>query len=153
MGVLSKYSKKLQVCFITLMLLFVALKISFAQPEQGLQFIENKGQWESDIKYKNEFRGGTCYLKKNSFRVLLFQDSIWENLHSHSHKKTEQKNLLKFHTFDLQFLNTNENSKTVAQSKLGHYYNYFIGNDKSKWAGNVGTYKEVDYKDLYTKID
>jgi hypothetical protein len=33
------------------------------------------------------------------------------------------------------------------------YYNYFIGNDKSKHATNCGLYKEVVVKDLYKGID
>jgi hypothetical protein len=43
----------------------------------------------------------------------------------------------------------NEHPGTEGRGKQMGYYNYFIGNDKSKHATNVGLYKEVVLKDLY----
>ena len=56
--------------FIKILLLTFALVLVnslFAQ----LEFIENKGQWNSKIKFRSDFPTGSFYLEKNSFTVDL----------------------------------------------------------------------------------
>jgi len=47
----------------------------------------------------------------------------------------------------------NESPVREGKEKLEGYYNYFIGNDPSKYASFVGLYKEAIVKDVYKGID
>ncbi len=53
----------------------------------------------------------------------------------------------------LNFVGSNEITEIVKELPTESYYNYFIGNDKSKWATNVRGYGEAILKELYTGID
>ena len=44
-------------------------------------------------------------------------------------------------------------AEVLGDKKAKHYYNYFLGNDQSKWASNVGIYEAVTYDDIYAGID
>ena len=47
-----------------------------------------------------------------------------------------------------------DNTAEVSEKHLTpDYCNFFIGNDQSKWAGNVKNYQEINYQNLYTGID
>lgn len=53
----------------------------------------------------------------------------------------------------LIFAGANSNPEMAAVHATGLKVNYLIGNDRSKWRGNVPTSKAVLYKNLYNKID
>jgi gliding motility-associated-like protein len=53
----------------------------------------------------------------------------------------------------LNFKGANEVKNILKSEKAPHYYNFFIGNDESKWASNVGAYGEFVLKELYDGID
>ncbi len=49
--------------------------------------------------------------------------------------------------------NSGKSIKFEGIEKLEGYYNYFIGNDETKWASNVPLFNEVIIKDVYEGID
>jgi len=57
-------------CLIILLLTISAFK-TFAQGgPSAFEFVENKGQWESKIKFKGELPAGEFYLHPNGFTVV-----------------------------------------------------------------------------------
>ncbi|RYZ51173.1 MAG: PKD domain-containing protein, partial [Sphingobacteriales bacterium] len=42
---------------------------------------------------------------------------------------------------------------TVGAKKQSFYHNYYLGNDPKRWKGNVPVFGNVDYKEIYPKID
>ena len=53
----------------------------------------------------------------------------------------------------LNFIGANEVTNIEKQDPTPKYYNYFLGNDKSKWASEVRGYSEATMYDLYDGID
>ncbi len=148
---------------------------AFAQ--NYLEFIENKGQWDSNIKFKGEMSAGSFVLQSTGYRVVLYDPNdlnrIRESIHPHHDNTGLQKQvtssdisseniqqgtagssvLLHGHAYEMRFLNANKNPLILPDKPLATYSNYFIGNDSTKWAGNCKTFTAVTYKNVYPDID
>ena len=53
----------------------------------------------------------------------------------------------------MQLVNAESNIREVGNNQEEGYYNYFIGNDQSKWASNVPLYGNVELQGVYRNID
>src|SRR6185436_7645771 len=62
----------------------------FAEHEHSspLSFTENKGQWENNILFQTDFRGGRLFLEKNDFMYVFYHPEDFEYLHPHNGKVT-----------------------------------------------------------------
>src|SRR6478735_5332454 len=73
--------------YIILFLLVVALNL-FAQTSYfGLEYIENKGQWDKQVTFKSNLNGGAIFLRKTGFTILQHNQkdltAISESTHGH----------------------------------------------------------------------
>jgi len=128
--------------------------------QQYLEFIENKGQWPSAIKFQAQTVAGAFALQNNGYRVLVHNPQDLAALNTHprekNHVATTPENfdgVLHSHAYEVKFLNANPNPTIVPEKIQPSYNNYFIGNDSTKWASDCKIYKAVVYKDLYPGID
>jgi gliding motility-associated-like protein len=131
--------------------------ISFGQEvthsEGVYKFLENKGQWPAHVNFKADVPGGNIWLEKNR---IIYQ--FYERHDAHSHiggldhgKEIEYE--FREHLIYAKFLGANNNPTLEKNKRTPEYYNFFKGNDRSKWATDVKAYKEVVYEDLYDGID
>ncbi len=124
-----------------------------------IEFVQNKGQWNTQINFKGEFNSGAFFLHKNGFTVKLNDTSDMrkaaELSHGHREKGERNPSNFKFHSFayNVSFMGGNANPEVMPDKALPSYNNYFIGNDKSKWAGDCKIYNAVTYKNIYPNID
>ena len=114
-------------------------------------FKENKGQWHPNVKFKTDITDGAMFIENTGITYSLVDKSIIR--HSHSENKLHVPTKISGHVVRVKFNNANENAQILKNRKSSHYENYFIGNDKSKWASEVRTYNEVIYKNIYNNID
>ncbi len=119
-----------------------------AHNPSGLEFIENKGQWEKNILFKADIKGGAMFLEKDKMTF-----SIHETRKTHVNNPDPINKLYKSHAFNMTFLNINPYVKITPNHSLSNYYNYFIGNDTSKWRGHCNAYSEIYYSNIYQNID
>jgi gliding motility-associated-like protein len=144
---------------------------SFAQ----LQFIENKGQWDSRADFKSEISTGAFFLQKNGFSVVLRNAGDLKKLadQMHGHLNTDSNItsaaarsipgkfpgpnndalVIHSHAYRVNFLGASAAAKASPDKALPTYNNYFIGNDKSKWKGGCKIYSGVTYTNMYPNID
>lgn len=114
-------------------------------------FVENKGQWHSNIKYSKTLSYGNLYLEEGGFTYFLFDKSYVHELH---HNKTAvMPDSVQAHLFKTEFLGRNMSSTLVSHHPSSFYLNYFLGNDQSKWQTYVRSYEEIVYQNLYQNID
>jgi hypothetical protein len=118
-------------------------------------FIRNNGQWDSDVKYFARIGGMNAwitnfgivfdyYLIKNNFRKSAIKGI----------KDYENKNItIQGHIVRMQLINTEKKIISVGNNQCSGYYNYFIGNDLSKWASYVPLYDNVELQGIYKNID
>ncbi|MBC9930714.1 PKD domain-containing protein [Chitinophaga qingshengii] len=57
------------------------------------------------------------------------------------------------HAYQVNFIGANENPEIIPEKAQESTTNYFIGNDKSKWASGVKSYQGLVYKSIYPGID
>ena len=154
-------------------LILAALKIS---AQSGyLEFVENKGQWDPQVKFKADIGTGSFFLHKTGFTVLLQDPNDLmrvQALHHGGSMKGKDKILLSnasssspqnnasasdfvihAHTYRVTFQDANEDPEIVPDKPLASYNNYFIGNDPSKWKGGCKIFQGVTYKNIYPNID
>ena len=127
--------------------------LPFVVCANGYTFIENKGQFDSNIHYKIDLNNGAIFFENNQWTF-----NFVERVHSHAHGPAEghlvdHEQDLKAHAFQMKFVDANQRPSFQTGKALDTYYNYFLGNDPDKWAGNVALYKELTYSDLYKGID
>ena len=140
----------------TVFILFFFLAVnSFAQLST-LEFIENKGQWADNIQFKAKIPSGNLYLEANELTYQFYDEqdmARYHDLHHGSIKNPVASDyLMDVHAFKVKFLNA-QLSQIKAAEPTNDYENYFIGNDKTKWASHVKKFKQTSYQNIYENID
>jgi hypothetical protein len=125
---------------------------------RGAVFIENRGQWDRQVKF---------LLKSSGLDMWVTQRGVRYDLYSLA---TADK------PSDRDVLSTNPGVEPPAMTRSGHVigvcfegagfapqargvrqqpgaHNYFIGNDRSKWASGVRLFAETRLENLYEGID
>jgi gliding motility-associated-like protein len=151
----SKIARKMKKG-ILLAALFLSFSLAFSHNEdEELSFIENKGQWETNIRYMAKIGGGKVWLQKNAFTFDLINQADFEKLHQLHHRKATvaPMEVMHRHAFHIQFSGTNPDVKINAEDKSDFYHNYYLGNDASKWVSKAGLYGIINYENLYPGID
>lgn len=141
--------------------LLIAQPVASAQNQKAtapvsFDFIENKGQWAAPVHYKMNLPNGVMFVTDKGF-VYSYQDVedvqyLHEGLEGHVKDGKEQRSLHN-HSYKVNFVHSNNNIKYHTADKRSYYHNYFIGNDSTKWTGNVGLFGKVVQKDIYKGID
>ncbi|MCY7310194.1 MAG: hypothetical protein LH619_05395, partial [Chitinophagaceae bacterium] len=141
-------------------LLFTAFAAT-AQSYNNIEFIENKGQWDSRVQYKGNVSNGAFFIRSGGFTVLQHkpEDFITASRFLHgqtadgSPVKSTDKFVLRSHAYNVDFVGASEKIEVLADKMITAYNNYFIGNDPTKWAGNCRIYQAITLKDVYPNID
>jgi len=118
-----------------------------------VEYIQNKGQWEGDFAYRGNTPTGDIYLKTNGFRIMQVASNFHEirtELHNSPNAGTKA---IKYHVYDMTFVNSNPSTVLSEEKKQKHYYNYFLGKDPSKWKSEIHPAFAVNYANLYQGID
>jgi gliding motility-associated-like protein len=115
-------------------------------------FIENKGQWDKNILFKTHFQGGNLWVQQGKLLFHLQDYSQFQKAHGNP-LYTENSNTFKQDVIHLNFEGANEITSIAKGKPTKEYYNYFIGNDQSKWTSDVHGYNEATLVNLYNGID
>ena len=140
-------------------ILFLAVLIA-GQVHAQVQFIENKGQWDKRIKYRSNAGDGTFFLGEKGYTITQHDpDDAARLMRNHRDGKTEgplhdgeRKDRIRSHSYSVEFLNAQE-AVIIPEKPIPTVNNYFIGNDRSKWAADCKIYQAITYKDIYPGID
>jgi len=159
------------VLFLLISLLFVSSVVHAG----GMYFIQNKGQWDSDILYRTEVPGGFLFLKKQSLVYVFYDAAKVAALHGKrsglndavslhgvtknadaskpNSLKTPDLNGIAAHGVEVKMLNASATVSHKATRPVKSQFNYFLGNDSQSWASNVQAFEEVRYENIYPGID
>lgn len=126
---------------------------------QTAPFIENKGQWDSDLLFRSDFRGGRFFLHNDRLRFGFLNQDDMEILNVLYHDRSERgkklldEHIVHGHIYSMNFVGANKQPEITKFEKQKEYHNYFIGDNPDKWAGNVGLYEKVLYHELWDGIN
>ncbi|MEZ5014618.1 MAG: PKD domain-containing protein [Chitinophagales bacterium] len=139
---------------------FHALGQQISAPHaQPLKFIENKGQWDEQVRYRCDISSSSLFLEPNVLTIDLADPSDLEKgRHAHVVQGQEQGQgqvdlTVHRHAYKIFFDGANTQSKITAENISTEYYNYMHGNDPSKWVSHAYAYEKVRYENIYPKTD
>lgn len=140
--------------------LIVLLTFIYASSYGQIEYVQNKGQWDNRVKFMSHAGNGAVFLQRSGFTIVQHNNEDFKRLALKMHGiptnndyKGADSNILHAHAYNVEFLNANPDAKIIPDRSIGSVNNYFIGNDKSKWASGCGIYNGVTYKDIYPGID
>jgi gliding motility-associated-like protein len=113
------------------------------------QFIENKGQWNKKVLFKAYVDAGEVMLEQDGLRFLFYNG---QQVEAH-HNGTSSDSLLDCHAIKLQFMGAQEASQVLTAVKNPTLFNYFRGNNPSRWVNGAAAYERITLRNVYPGID
>ncbi len=123
-------------------------------------FIENKGQWNPEVKYLARIGGMNAWITNDG--VVYDYYKIEKNydeakLREIPEQEREiyqtERSSIKGHVIKTIFAKNNSDKQFSGNERGTAYYNYFIGKDQSKWVNHVRLFGSVTVEELYNGID
>jgi gliding motility-associated-like protein len=143
---------------ILLFCLCLATTTAIAQNLPPVEFIENKGQWDDRVHFKASIPGGSLFVGENGYTVLQHRDEDLrhvQELRHHLGKETgaDKNYVIHSHAYRVVFEGASEKPQIIADKTLPGIRNYYLGNDRSKWATGCKSFLGITVKDIYPHID
>lgn len=135
--------------FLSLCTLFLFLPL--LSPADPIEFVRNDGQWDHSFNYFANAGNGRIYLSEKAITYLLSAEGN-SALVDRVHHGFDTTATLKFHTYRMNFEGA-ARPVIVGSKEQSWYYNYYLGNDASKWKSGIHPNLALDYKGLYPGID
>ncbi|MDZ7936169.1 MAG: hypothetical protein U5M51_14625 [Emticicia sp.] len=99
---------------------------------------------------------GYLLVKNASIQYVFYDTQALAAIHAGNlDPKSARKSIeaIKAHAYEMTFAEANPTPKIEATSPTMATYNYFIGNDPTKWKTNVAAFDEIYLRDIYPDID
>jgi gliding motility-associated-like protein len=128
------------------------------------QIIDQEGKENNEVKYLYHSAGLNVQLRSNGFSYDIYEtkkapnpkaskyikNKVSEGKVAHDDEFLYEK---LFHRIDIELINSNKNSKIIAEGKSNDYENYFNLPNNPKGITNVHRYQKIYYKNIYSNID
>jgi gliding motility-associated-like protein len=122
--------------------------------DHAFKFIENNNQWNEDVMYRARVENGYLYLGLDNMIYNFYEYPILNLTHANPTAKVpEGTPYFRSHTLKVNFKEANPFTELEQSKPSSEYYNFYLGNDRERWASNVKAYTRVKYADLYEGID
>lgn len=118
--------------------------------DDKFKFIENKGQWPDFVFFRAENKQSKIYLEQGR---ILYHFMDLSDMHKAHGKEFKGEPKLRQELIAAQFVGAQKITDVEKAKSAPEYFNYFIGNDRSKWASHVKAYADVRLNGLYPGID
>lgn len=127
----------------------LAKNTSIESSIKPLGFIPNKGQWDDKILYRNTSASLDFIVQNDGISLYFFEAFTFNHNHFIKNRDSAQ---IRGHCIRLEFINA-DFSKSVPEISSSAYYNYFLGNDTTKWRSGIHAYEKIIFKSIYAGID
>lgn len=134
-----------------------------AQDYNNIEFIENKGQWDDQVKFKGEVYAGAVFVRSTGFTILQHNQQDFAALidYSHGHNKMAAASLtradgtktIRSHAYNVDFIGASPGMQVIPDKVIPAYNNYFIGNDPSRWGSECRIYQAITLREVYPGVD
>jgi gliding motility-associated-like protein len=132
----------------------IAQQVVVPHSHPGIKFTENLGQWDEHVLFKAGLDGGAVFIENNKLTFNFYDKQKTKQFHFSNRKSDSYfDDIIKGHSFNLTFENCNASGDIEKLQQTSYYENFFSGQDRSKWKGNVNSYNQLYYKNLYSNID
>lgn len=126
--------------------------------DNSLQFIQNKNQWPTSVRFAADLPDGRLFLQDAGFVYNFIDGHSVPNHHGDqplpANATKVTSNVVKSHAYQVTFLNASKNLVQVSgKTERPGIRNYYRGKDPKKWATGVKSYAEVKYQNLYKGVN
>ncbi len=126
-----------------------------------LEFVENKGQWPSQVAFAADVWGGKIFLQPTGFMYVLHDSTAVAAARNHGHsqaagatlRSSASPDVFKSHAYSVTFENANPAPVLQPQEVTEGTRNYYLGKDPKKWGSGARGFRQVRYKGLYNGVD
>ena len=141
--------------FTTLIVFILSCIWNFAFGHKEIEsdhfFVPNHGQFHKAVRFKHTMQAGELYLTDNALVYNLYDANKRAKWHLATPAAKDSLATVNAHAFAMQWLEA-QIPTIKATDKLASYHNYFLGNDKSKWKGNIPLFEKAILEDLFRTI-
>jgi len=119
-------------------------------------FIENKGQWPSQVLFACDVEGGRVWVEKDGLVVDLFDQKVMMARTEAHHRKTKDAQIpevLPRHAYKVHFEGSRGPTDVERNANQEATFSYFIGNNPANWGSGAGSYGEVVLRNVWPGID
>ncbi len=139
--------------FLFIFLLFISLP-AFSVDGSHYQrsgFIPNGGQWPSAVKYRIGIQNGALFLRDGGLSYVLYDGEAVKQKHEQAHTPSlaNLSNSIRHHAVNMQLRGAAQGIQPEQQNGSETRYNFYHGNDRSKWASGLQAWKQVSYPEIY----
>ncbi len=120
--------------------------------QSGGNLIENKGQWPEGVLFNTKMDGGKVWFQQHKMIYHLQDYSAMHEAHAMKNPSFTSDQV-KQTLVHVNFLGSNNVTEIEKTGKSQTYFNFFKGNDQSKWTSDVHGYESFTLKNFYTGID
>ncbi len=117
-----------------------------------ISFVENKGQWHSDIQFRAEIPSGFLDVQNGSLQYFFYDEQAVHKRYHQEHPEDIDPNAeIRYHSFIVNFLGASpvQAKPTDLQPTK---YNYYLGNDRKFWADRCNAFGKVLFENIYSNI-
>ncbi len=125
----------------------------------GLNFTENRGQWDERVQFRANAGGATMWFT-NEGAVYQFTRSIPRDdaglddpTDRMDHFQDHEPDSVESIAIKASFVGANAAPRMTGMEMLDYKCNYFYGNDPNSWHTDVPNYRAIVYEDVYSGID
>jgi gliding motility-associated-like protein len=118
----------------------------------GVEFIRNLGQWDGNFEYRSYTKNGDIYLQQRGFTYVIGRSDNAQKIEDFTHGRLSGATTLHYHAYRVNFEGANQ-AAVSGGGELKTYYNYYLGNNPSRWKTGIHPNTFVNYQDLYDGID
>ena len=118
--------------------------------QSSFPMIENKGQWPAHVHGAFKLNSGQLYIEEGALLYDMHDFSEIQAIHGGGSNNPDAKAY--GHAYKVSFINAQSHS-FEGEAPFDTYYNFFLGDDKSKWASKVASYRGAWLNQIYPGID
>ncbi|MBK8497487.1 MAG: SBBP repeat-containing protein [Flavobacteriales bacterium] len=109
--------------------------------QHALRFVENKGQWPVQARFRAELNGATLWMEPDGVLIDRYDAEAVERTHGDINARIPTE--LRHHAVRLKFLGALPTAHARGERLLREHYNFFIGNDPAQWAHRARAFAQV----------
>jgi gliding motility-associated-like protein len=137
---------------IILLVLINAMLAAQTASRPHYQMIENLGQWPQEVIAAADLESGKFFIEERGFTYHFFDLSQIRKSHDEGKSFYPGEIKYKGHAYKMKFQGSSE-TEPIMTGELPTRYNYYLGNDPSKWSGNCRSFGRILLPQLYPGID
>ncbi|MFZ1686804.1 MAG: PKD domain-containing protein [Flavobacteriales bacterium] len=115
------------------------------------EFLENKGHLPAQVLYRADFGPLALFAERDRLTWSMLQSDAGERVHQFQHDKVPFQ--LNGHAWNMRFVDAEPSLQVHAADRGSASFNFFLGNDPSKWSTDAHAFANVTYHGVWPGID